>query len=577
MSRYLSLLALLAAGALSACATDAPPPPATATATPVARPAPSGASSSFGLFLAGRTALDEGHASDAADLLSRAADAEGGLPLLRQHAFSAALMAGDIPKAASLAPDGEDADPAARRLGILVRGDEALAAGRYKEAVVLLTSDQISYPHKSAAVLLARWAQAGAGDKAALTTLQINGDGAAQFFSNLSQAILYEKAGQLGPAEAAFKGLQTVGDPGSVVSIAYGAFLERRSRWTEAAAIYDAAIARSPTDTALRASRARAMSHKHAPPMVTTTQGAALTLVAYSGVLVNEHQSELALAYLRLSLRLDPVQDDAWMMVGDLLSQQDDPENAQVAYAKVRPVSGRYIAARGRLAWSYENNGDTATALRLARETVVRSPDSTQAAVTLADILRASDRFEDSAKVLDSLIAAQGERPEWRLLYMRAIAYDGADQWPKAEQDLIAALKLRPDEPQLLNFLGFNWVDRGQHLEEAVAMLKRAVDANPQSASMLDSLGWGYYRLGDFKNAVEKLEVAATLEPANASVNNHLGDAYWRAGRKLEAQFQWRRVLSLNPDAAMRNDADVKLKSDLGPDAPRGPAATTGS
>jgi Flp pilus assembly protein TadD len=119
-----------------------------------------------------------------------------------------------------------------------------------------------------------------------------------------------------------------------------------------------------------------------------------------------------------------------------------------------------------------------------------------------------------------------------------------------------------------LNFQGYFWIERGEHLKEGLAMIQRAVSAEPQSGEIIDSLGWAYYRLGDYKDAVEKLETAVTLDPGIAEVNDHLGDAYWRVGRKTEAAFQWRRVLSVGPDAKLKASVERKLASPLGPDAP---------
>ena len=129
-------------------------------------------------------------------------------------------------------------------------------------------------------------------------------------------------------------------------------------------------------------------------------------------------------------------------------------------------------------------------------------------------------------------------------------------------------MKLRPDEPELLNYLGYSWIDRGIRLKEALAMVEKAVAANPRSGAMVDSLGWAYYRLGDYKQAVEKLEQAVELEAGDPEVNDHLGDAYWKVGRRDEAQFQWRRVLTLKPDDKIRLRAQAKLASPLGPDGP---------
>jgi len=252
-----------------------------------------------------------------------------------------------------------------------------------------------------------------------------------------------------------------------------------------------------------------------------------------------------------------------------------DLDAARAAYRMPKSGSDQYIAARGKLAWTYQTAGDKDSALRIARETFGAAPANLDAATALADLLRADERYDDSVKVLDRLIADQGDHADWRLLYMRAVDFQQSDRWAEAERDLAAALKLRPDEPELLNFLGYSWIDRGEKLPQAMAMVKKAVDLNPRSGAMLDSLGWGYYRLGDYATAVEKLEAAVVLEAADPDVNNHLGDAYWRAGRRVEAQFQWRRVLTLSPTAKLRAEAEDKLQRGL--DRSLSPAIVAGS
>ena len=151
---------------------------------------------------------------------------------------------------------------------------------------------------------------------------------------------------------------------------------------------------------------------------------------------------------------------------------------------------------------------------------------------------------------------------------MRGVAYERAGHWPQGERDLKAALELRPDEPELLNYLGYTWIDRGERLAEALGMVERAVAANPQSGAMVDSLGWAHYRLGDYKKAVDLLEQAVELEAGDPEINNHLGDAYWRVGRRIEAEYQWRRVLTLDPDAKIKADVESKLASGQGPKGP---------
>jgi Flp pilus assembly protein TadD len=276
-------------------------------------------------------------------------------------------------------------------------------------------------------------------------------------------------------------------------------------------------------------------------------------------------QNQIALAYLRLLLRLDPERGDAWVMVGDLMASGGDVEAARAAYVHAKPGSPEYIAAQGKLAWTYEEADDHETALKIAR--AAAAGGDADARLTLADLLRANNRYEESTALLTELIK-QAPIPDWRLYFGRAVSLEKLGRWNEAEADLEQALKIRPDEPELLNYLGYSWIDRGVRLKEAMAMVQKAVDANPRSGAMVDSLGWAYFKLGDYKSAVDKLESAVELDAGDPEVNDHLGDAYWKVGRKDEALFQWRRVLTLKPDDKLRAAVEGKIASPLGPDGP---------
>lgn len=558
--------ALLPFVALAACAT----PPGTAGASRLAARVPSAASgeSAYGLFLAGQSAINSGLGDEASIYFSRAANAADvpDVSLLNSHTFTASLLAGDVKGASAYVAGTADQDSGLRHLAGLTKAVEAMAEGQGARARTILASKEVGPPHTAAAALLMPFAAAEAGDsEGAIAHPVIEGDPVATFFASLDQGKLFERAHRYDEAETAFRALIARGDPGAIASTNLGALLERRGRSADAQAIYDAALTRNPGDQALTEARARAAARREAPPLPSLREAAAEALVAPASVLIVQKQEEVALAYLRLALRLDPTRDTAWVLVGDILSDAGDLDGARAAWLTPKAGSLEFVAARGKLAWSYQGAGKKDEALKIGRETLAAAPDSREAATTLADLLRANERYDDSVKVLDRLIAQQGPTPDWRLLYMRAVDYQQSDHWSAAERDLTTALKRRPDEPELLNFLGYSWIDRGEKLHEALAMVQKAVDAEPKSGAMLDSLGWGYFRLGDFQTAVEKLEAAVSIEAGDPDVNNHLGDAYWRVGRKVEARFQWNRVLTLEPTAKLKAEVEAKLKAGLDP------------
>lgn len=546
---------------LSACATAAEPARDGSTMMDAAM-----GGSAYGAFLAGQGALNDGDGVEAAAYFARAELEGGASDLLRDRAFTAAVLSGDIARAAQLAPDGPEASEATKRLGVIVRAVDLMAVNKGKEAQALLGGEAVGFPHRGVAALLAPWAAAMAGDReGSLVRPEQRGDRVVEYFGQLGQAYLFERAKRFDEAETDYKALTGGDSPGDIAVLAYGGFLERRGRRPDAIALYDRALAAQPNNQALAQARARAAANRSAPPAPTLRQGAAQVLIAPAAAMLAARQQQLGLAYLRLALRLDPDRNEAWLMVGGILESAGDVEGARAAYLKPRPDSPEFSTAHAKLAWSYQNAKQPDIALKMASEGAATG--EREARVTYADLLRANERFDESADVLSGLIG-ESQAPDWRLLYMRGVAFERAGRWPQAETDLQAALKLRPEEPELLNYLGYMWIDRGERLPEALGMVERAVAANPQSGAMLDSLGWAHYRLGDYKKAAQLLEQAVELEAGDPEINNHLGDAYWRVGRRIEAEYQWRRVLTLDPDDKIKADVEAKLASGQGPRGP---------
>jgi tetratricopeptide (TPR) repeat protein len=573
MTRIKLLLALLSASALTACAATAP------SGGPALRTLSvdtgwGSTRSAYGQFLAGQAALQNGQNAQAATYFAEARTLDEDTGVLSDRAFTAALLAGDVQQAAQLAPREEGGNEAVRRLGVLTRAVDLMASGKAAEARTILGAETLGFPHRPVAELLTPWLAAAAGDKdGAVVRPELKGDRMVQYFGQLGQARLYERAKRYAEAEDDYKALMAIPNARALFVEDYGAFLERRKRRADAVALYDDVLGGDAGNPVLVMARARAAAGGAPPALVTEKQGAATTLVICAATFANERQSQFSLAYLRLALRLDPKREDAWMLVGDLLAKDEDFGGAREAYGKIPATSPRYVAAQSRLAWSYQSNGDGAQALAVAQHLATTAPKDRDAQVGYASLLRANERWTEAAAVLDPLIAAEAATPDWRLLQMRGLVLERADRWEDSERDLLEALKLNPDDPDLLNDLGYSWIDRGLHLPEALAMVERAAVAQPQSGAVLDSLGWGYYRQGDYKAAVAKLEMAVELEPGAPDINDHLGDAYWRVGRQIEARYQWQRVLTLEPDDKQKAAAQAKLKDGL--DGPPAKVATT--
>lgn len=567
-----SLIGLLAAPVLSGCAATGAS--STVSVTPGAQLVPEidSSASNYGLFLAGEAALQSGHSEQAAQYFQRAAEGAASLPpearaLIREKAFMAAIMSGDIEAAASLAPavDPGDGSPA-QRLARMVRAVDLLAQNRGKEADAVLTAPGSGPAFAAGLSLLKPWAAAAAGDfKRAVATSSGPQAPLTRVTGQYGQALLLERQKRYDEAETDYK-ILTSGQFAPLYTIPYGEFLQRRGRVKDALALYQQAVQRSPSSRELRRAWNRLQAGRgSAPPLPSIRQGAAQALTAAAEMSLIEKRFNDGQVYLRLALRLDPQNDEAWVFIGDLLAQGDSYDAARAAYGHVPSSSPDWVDARQRVIVSYEAQGDADTALKLAQDLVKAAPDDRDAKIVVADLLRAANRFPEAVALLDKVIADDPAQADWATYFDRGTALDRAGHWADAEKDLQKALSLRPDQPDVLNYLGYSWVTRGEKLQQAMVMLQKAYLAQPESGEIADSLGWAYYSTGDFKQAVQRLERAVSLEPVNAEINDHLGDAYWRAGRKTEAQYQWNRVLTLQPSDDLKAAVQRKLQAGLDP------------
>jgi tetratricopeptide (TPR) repeat protein len=550
---------------LCACATTAPP--ARPAKQAAALPTPDDHASVYGLYLAGQVAMIADDSRTAADFFSKAKEqTPGDAGFLKERVFSAALLSGDVPRAAAMAPGDGEGSPSSQALGLLAQAVEALAQGDGAKAYAKLATPAPGGVYIGASMLLKPWAAAAAGRWSdAIATPAVN-DRLLRLIASLDQAQLFERDRRYEEAETAFKALLAQKSFQPIVGPAYGVFLERRGRRKEAVALYDQMIADNPKDVAALAARARAMSKGTPPSQLSIREGAAQALMIPAEAAIADKQNDMGLIYLRLILRLDPNRDDAWLAAGDVMAASGDVRSSRAAFEQIDPKAPSYVEARSRLAWSYQTE-DKDTALKIARETATAKPDNDAAQLTLAYLLRADEHYDESIKVLDPLIAGTTGKSDWQLYYMRAVALERSGRWPDAQKDLNKALALKPNEPEVMNYLGYSWVNRGEHVKDGMALIQKAVDAQPDEGAYVDSLGWAYYRLADYKNAVETLEHAVALDAGDPEINDHLGDAYWRVGRQDEARFQWRAVLSMQPDPDVKARVETKLGSPLGVDA----------
>lgn len=559
-------------------AAAAPPAAPTIEAIPrVWSPAPRDAQgrSAYGLYLSGRSALSSGESAQGADLLARVEGLTPEQPIVREQAFTSALLAGDLDLAARISPD-EGVSPVISEAGVLVSVVQQLAAGDARQANAALTAHPIGAPHARAGALIAPWVAAAAGDwDKALAEPNPTADPLTVVLGRYDRARLLEYRRRYDEADAALKALAEDARTGPLFLVAYGNFLERRGRRDEALAAYDAGLAAGAADPALAAARARVVARGRAPALPTFKEGAAEALTIAAQQASAEGANEFAVVYLRLSLNLD--RDAASLYrLGSTLSQASLEGPAQLTLEQVPDDDPAvYAAARVALAQTLDKADKPEEALAALRQAEAATPSDPRIAGLIASQLMKLERWDDALAVLDGPLLNNADQSA-NVRFMRGVAYESLDRVPEAEGELWAALQAEPNEPSFLNYLGYLWVDKGTRVAEGAAMIQRAHAADPDDGNIQDSLGWAQYRQGQYDTAVDTLEQAVAKEPANAEINDHLGDAYWQVGRRREAGFQWNRVLTLDPDAERRADVERKLEQGLTEAAPAPSMATGG-
>ncbi|MEL6520328.1 MAG: tetratricopeptide repeat protein [Pseudomonadota bacterium] len=278
--------------------------------------------------------------------------------------------------------------------------------------------------------------------------------------------------------------------------------------------------------------------------------GLAEVFYTVAGALRGEAADNYTLLYARIAEYLRPEHTDAVLLTAGLLESQEQYELATAAYDTVGRDHPAYLAAELGRAEALRLAGKQDAATEVLRQLTETHGALASVHITLGDVLRQQEMYQEAASAYDAAINLIGDPQEnhWIVYYARGITHERTDQWEKAEPDFRKALELRPDQPQVLNYLGYSLVEMKTNLEEALDMIERAVAARPDSGYITDSLGWVLYRMGRYNEAVGHLERATELMPVDPIVNDHLGDAYWAVGRKIEAEFQWHRALSFDPE-----------------------------
>jgi tetratricopeptide (TPR) repeat protein len=523
-----------------------------------------------GIYLAARHAGLQRDIGSAAAFYRAALKADPKNGELLERAFLSIVSDGDVDEGVKLAERLVQVDRT-HRIARLVLGVRALKQKQYQTAKTQLAQSVRGPIADLTATLLSAWTLYGAGDvKGAIDGIdRLTGPDWYNIFKDLHAGLILDLAGNKKEAGKRLERANKL-DQGALRAVeAYGRWTSRNTGKGEAIKIFEGFDKVLPNHPLIVKEMDDLKAGEQLPPLITSAQaGAAEVLYGLGASLGRQGGEDLAMVYLQLALYLAPQQPLALLSLADLYEQLKKPEFAIRVYERVPQNSPLRRNAEIQLAMNLDSLDRTDEARAHLDKLIAQRPNDQEAIVALGNILRGRKLFAECAETYGRGIAtiAKPEKPNWLIFYFRGICYERSKQWPKAEADLKKALELFPDQPHVLNYLGYSWVDQGLNLDEGMAMIRRAVDQRPDDGYIVDSLGWAYFRIAKYDEAVRYLERAVELKPEDPTINDHLGDAYWRVGRNLEARFQWAHARDLKPEADDAQKIEEKLKTGLAED-----------
>lgn len=509
--------------------------------------------SKYGQYLAALIAEGEQDLSSAADFMQNVLAQEPDNDEILVHTFILQATEGRFETAVDLARRMEERG-IVQPIGQLALATQALLEDNPQQAEAHLAKQPRQGINSVSNPFLLAWVEAARDDKDAaleqLDTLEEN-TGLAPLLE-LHRLLLNDWFDDEQGAEAALDTLLQGSQELSLRIIrVVGNYLERHGETERALDLYEEQRALDPESLVIADMIQRLEEGKEPPALVTSPrQGYAQALFDIASILGQENLVQYGIIHAHFALAVEPDLTLTRVLIGEMLQQAGRSRAAIEVYRNMPEDSPFSWSTRLRMAEEFYNLDRLDDALAELDTLAEARPDRFEPHYRMGNLYRMEERFEDAAEAYDRAIERLGEPSSrhWSLYYFRGIAFERIDRWPQAEADFLMALDLQPEQPYVMNYLAYSWVEQKRNYEQAEEMLLQAVEMQPEDGHIVDSLGWVYYRLGRFEEAVEQLEKAVELRPQDPVINDHLGDAYWQTGRKREARIQWSRALSLEPE-----------------------------
>jgi tetratricopeptide (TPR) repeat protein len=553
--------------------------PAIAAQAPAPAVHDTGHTTPAGNYLAARQANLDRDADAAATYYRAALRTDQRNPELLEQTFYSVLADGEIDEAARLADRLIQLDKTNRAQhqenAHLVLGVRALKLKQYKDAKAHFAQAVHGPINDLTGTLLTAWSSYGAGDtKGAIDLIdKLSGPEWYAIFKDMHAGLILDLANNKKEAAKRLEHAYKLDSTALRIMQAYAGLLSRNGSRDEALKMYQEFEKQLPRYPLTIEALAQLRKDEPLARMVETPQAGAAEALYGLGAALGRREEELSLAnrglaYLQLALYLEPNNALSLLALADLYEAMKKPELAIKVYERVPAASPLRRNSEIQLGIDLDILERTADATKHLDKLIAARPDDMEAVLALANIERERKQYTACANAYGKAInlITTPVKANWTIFYFRGICFERDKQWPKAEAEFKRALELYPDQPHVLNYLGYSWIDQGIHLDEGMTMIKRSVEQRPDDGYIVDSLGWAYYRIGNYDEAVKNLERAVELKPVDPTINDHLGDVYWKVDRVLEAKFQWSHARDLKPESDELARIEEKLKVGLADD-----------
>ena len=522
---------------------------------------------SFGGYLAGRHALSTKDFDAASTYLSRAIEDDLENPELLNGLISVQVSLGDI-GAAKISSDNLDLLGVQTQLSNMVKIAIQLRNRDFDNAKQQIENEQGINPLLDKIVIGWAFADEGNFENAETIFDEIGKGSSLAQFSQMQKASMLAAYGRYESALNTIENLEKNSNRISIDARALKVQLLLKLDNKEEATEYFSKIFGDGVNSDAANLRMQVEDHPNAYSIeesLSLEAGIAYAFYAIADILKDDADPNTALLYVRLAQYLNENNQKAILLAADLLEQMGQYDLAVEEYAKISPSSSYFLSSELGRVGALRDGGKTEAALEVLYYLSREFSDIGIVHNSLGDFLRREERYSEAKIAYDRAvdIYRENNNVSWVVLYARGITHERLQEWDKAESDFRNALTINPDQANVLNYLGYSLIDRGEKLDEAMTMIEKAVSLQPESGYIVDSLAWGLFKLGQYETAIPHMEKAAELMPVDPIVTDHLGDLYWAVGRQLEAKFQWRRALSFDPELKDATRIREKLRIGL--------------